>query len=92
MCIRDSLGPDERSFFMGLLENKVNEGAIDLAAYCVMSNHAHMVVHCDLVSLANAMSSINTVSYTHLPSFPRYQLSRPLSHRPQVRYLLCPAP
>ncbi|MBP8620358.1 MAG: transposase [Firmicutes bacterium] len=53
------LGPDERSFFMGLLENKVNEGAIDLAAYCVMSNHAHMVVHCDLVSLANAMSSIN---------------------------------
>ncbi len=53
------LGPDEKSFFMGLLENKVNEGAIDLAAYCVMSNHAHMVVHCDLVSLANAMSSIN---------------------------------
>ena len=53
------LGPEEKSFFMGLLENKVNEGAIDLAAYCVMSNHAHMVVHCDLVGLANAMSSIN---------------------------------
>ncbi len=52
-------GPDEKSFFVGLLENKVNEGAIDLAAYCVMSNHAHMVVHCDLVGLANAMSSIN---------------------------------
>lgn len=53
------LGPDEKSFFMGLLKEEVEEGTIDVAAYCMMTNHAHAVVNCDLVDLSKAMSSIN---------------------------------
>lgn len=50
----------EKKTFIDVLKEQVKAGLIDVAAYCIMDNHAHIVVEADLLSLTKAMKSTNT--------------------------------
>lgn len=48
-----------KEFFVDLLREQAEEGSIEIAAYCMMDNHVHIVIKSDLDSLTRAIKSIN---------------------------------
>lgn len=50
----------QKRFFMDSLKNQDSDCLIDIAAYCMMNNHVHLIVKSDLVNLTKAIKSINT--------------------------------
>ena len=45
--------------FMEMLEEQENEGTIEMAAWCIMDNHVHLVLKAELDQLSLAMKKIN---------------------------------
>ncbi len=62
--------------FEGLLADAVDRFGIEIHAYCLMTNHFHLVVHCPIGGLSRAMQSVErryTQSYNE-----RYRRDGPL--------------
>lgn len=51
--------PIYKSYYLEVLKEQVEEGLIEIAAYCIMDNHIHIVVEADILNLTKAMKSIN---------------------------------
>jgi len=45
--------------FMEMLEEQENESTIEMAAWCIMDNHVHLVLKAELDQLSLAMKKIN---------------------------------
>ena len=45
--------------FMEMIEEQENEGRIEMAAWCIMDNHVHLVLKAELDQLSLAMKKIN---------------------------------
>lgn len=50
----------EKRFFLNSLQSNQEEGLLEIAAYCIMDNHVHIVVKADITNLPKAIKSINT--------------------------------
>jgi len=51
--------PIYKSYYLEVLKEQVEDGLIEIAAYCIMDNHVHIVVEADMLNLIKAMKSIN---------------------------------
>ena len=51
---------EQKRFFLNSLRKQDEDQIIDIAAYCLMDNHAHIVVKADSFNLAKAIKSTNT--------------------------------
>lgn len=51
--------PIYKRYYLEVLKEQVEEGLIEIAAYCIMDNHIHIVVEADMINLTKAMKSIN---------------------------------
>ncbi|MBP1927276.1 REP element-mobilizing transposase RayT [Sedimentibacter acidaminivorans] len=49
----------EKQYFIELLSLKQDEGRISIVAYCIMDNHAHLLIHSDLVEMSEIIKWIN---------------------------------
>ena len=49
----------EKSYFKDLLKEVMEEGLIDIAAYCIMDNHVHIVIKAELNNMTKALKKIN---------------------------------
>lgn len=49
----------DKSFFMDLLNEFEKDGLMQLAAWCIMDNHVHMVLKADLIHLAMTLKRLN---------------------------------
>lgn len=52
--------PINKNYYLEVLKEQAEDGLIDIAAYCIMDNHVHIVVEADMLNLTKAMKSINT--------------------------------
>lgn len=50
----------QKRFFLDSLKNQDPDQSIDIAAYCLMDNHVHIIAKADPENLAKAIKSINT--------------------------------
>ncbi len=50
---------EQKRFFLDSLKKQEEDQLIDIAAYCVMDNHVHIVVKAEPLGLAKAIKSIN---------------------------------
>jgi putative transposase len=50
---------EQKLFFIQLLKNLTKENAIEIAAYCLMENHVHIVVNGEITDLSAAIKKIN---------------------------------
>ncbi len=53
------INPIHKSYYLEVLKEQEEDGLIEIAAYCIMDNHVHIVVEADMLNLTNAMKSIN---------------------------------
>lgn len=53
------INPIHKNYYLEILKEQAEEGLIEIAAYCVMDNHVHIVVEADMLNLTKAMKSIN---------------------------------
>lgn len=53
------INPVHKSYYLEVLKEQAEDGLIEIAAYCIMDNHVHIVVEADMLNLTNAMKSIN---------------------------------
>ncbi len=53
------VNPIHKSYYLEILKEQVEEGLIEIAAYCIMDNHVHIVVEAHMLNLIKAMKSIN---------------------------------
>ena len=51
-------GSDKR-YYIGVMKKKAVKYSVEIYAYCVMSNHIHMIVKCDLKILSAYMKELN---------------------------------
>jgi len=51
---------DQKRFFLKSLKKHCEDHSVDIAAYCLMDNHVHIVVKADATNLTNAVKCINT--------------------------------
>jgi len=51
--------PLEKQYFLGELQNRVDEGDISILSYCVMDNHIHLLINADLDLMAEALKRTN---------------------------------
>ena len=49
----------EKSYFKDLLKEVMEEGLIDIAAYCIMDNHVHIAIKAELSDMTKALKIIN---------------------------------
>lgn len=49
-----------KMYFLECLEEQNELGTIDIAAYCIMDNHVHIIVKADIMELSNSLKKINT--------------------------------
>ena len=49
----------DKQYFKDLLKEQIDEGLIDLSAYCIMDNHVHMVIKAELDNMAKAIKKIS---------------------------------
>lgn len=59
---------EQKRYFLELLKTQEDEELIDIAAYCIMDNHAHIIAKAVLSDLAKAMKVINikyAMKYNH---------------------------
>lgn len=54
------LSDADRLFFIGLLENAVHKFSWRCHAYCLMTNHFHLVIEIDELNLSAGMHNLNT--------------------------------
>ncbi|HHX87295.1 MAG TPA: transposase, partial [Firmicutes bacterium] len=55
------LKDNHKRYFLDCLKEQHEEGLIDIAAYCIMDNHAHIVAKSEpLINLSKAAKKINT--------------------------------
>ncbi len=52
---------EEKRYFLNLLHKVATDQGLGIAAYCVMSNHVHILVEAELPALSNAMRRLNVV-------------------------------
>ena len=50
---------DQKSYFIELLINFKKEPPVEIAAYCVMDNHVHIVIAGEIDDLSEVMKRIN---------------------------------
>lgn len=51
--------PHEKRYYLEVLKEQIEDDLIQIAAYCIMDNHVHIVVEADILNLTKAMKSIN---------------------------------
>ena len=51
-------GDDDRLCFMRMLESALDRNAASVFAWCLMSNHVHLLVKCELSSLSRLMQGL----------------------------------
>lgn len=51
--------PDHKTYYLEVLNEQAEDSLIEIAAYCIMDNHVHMVIEADMLNLTKAMKSIN---------------------------------
>ena len=51
---------DLKSYFLDCLTEQYEEGLLDIAAYCIMNNHVHLVIKANFGNLSKALKTINT--------------------------------
>lgn len=51
---------DLKKYFLDCLVEQNEESLLDIAAYCIMENHVHIVVKADFGNLSKALKTINT--------------------------------
>lgn len=51
---------DLKGYFLDCLIEQYEEDLLDIAAYCIMGNHVHIVAKADFSNLSKAIKSINT--------------------------------
>lgn len=58
---RDKIFADknQKAYFLDCLKEQYDEGLIDIAAYCIMDNHVHLVIKAELENLSKAIKKIN---------------------------------
>lgn len=49
----------EKQYFLKLVQHQVDNGKILIVAYCLMDNHAHFLIHSDLLEMSEAFKWIN---------------------------------
>lgn len=49
----------DKLYLLGLIKEQANNDAIEVAGYCIMNNHLHMVIRSDFPNLPKAMRNIN---------------------------------
>lgn len=49
----------EKRYFGGLLQDKIEDKKILIAAYCLMDNHVHLIVHADLLEMIETFKWVN---------------------------------
>ncbi len=50
---------EQKRFFLESLKKQEEDQLIDIAVYCIMDNHAHIIIKANLSDLAKAIKSIN---------------------------------
>ncbi len=53
------INPIHKSYYLDILKEQADDDLIQIAAYCIMDNHVHIVVEADMLNLTKAMKSIN---------------------------------
>ena len=51
--------PIHKNYYLDILKEQADEGLIEIAAYCVMDNHVHIVLEAEMLNLTKTMKSIN---------------------------------
>jgi len=51
---------DFKSSFMEILSRKIEESEVEVAAYCIMDNHVHLVLHGEITEIGNFLKRVNT--------------------------------
>ncbi len=51
---------DLKVYFLDCLAQQYEEGLLDIAAYCIMNNHVHIVAKANLENLSKGLKAINT--------------------------------
>lgn len=49
----------DKNYFMGLMKEKAAKYKVELYAYCIMSNHTHILLKCDIKTLSLFMKELN---------------------------------
>ena len=49
----------DKRYYIGIMKKKAVKYSVEIYAYCVMSNHIHMIVKCDLKILSAYMKELN---------------------------------
>ena len=49
----------DKRYYIGVMKKKAVKYSVEIYAYCVMSNHIHMIVKCDLKILSAYMKELN---------------------------------
>lgn len=71
----------QKKFYLNLLKKQNTDKLIDVAAYCLMDNHVHLIVKAEPDNLVKAMKSLNT---TYAMNFNRH--TEGIGHVFQDRY------
>lgn len=50
----------EKLYFIEQLKDQVEKGNIKIAAYCIMNNHVHLLLHSELENMVEALKWVNT--------------------------------
>lgn len=58
-------GDKEKKYFLDVLQDQNEDNMVDIAAYCLMNNHVHIIIKADLINLTNAIKSVNTTYAMH---------------------------
>lgn len=53
------LKSSQKQYFKDLLREQIEDGPIDLASYCIMDNHVHLVIKADLDDMTKALKKVN---------------------------------
>ena len=51
---------NQKIFFIELLKGSVEDKLVDIAGYCIMDNHVHIIIKSELSNLSKFIKSINT--------------------------------
>lgn len=49
----------QKQYFKDLLKEQIEEGLIEIASYCIMDNHVHIVIKAELNHMTKALKKIN---------------------------------
>ena len=49
---------NQKKIFIKALKKQLDDGLIEISAYCLMDNHVHLVIKADLCDLSNAIKRI----------------------------------